>query len=279
MSDRTPAPAATSASAPALAVRGLECRYGEQVVLTDITFEVPSGQICFIGGGSGCGKSTLLKNVIGLHEPAAGEVAFFGRGFTGADSDERRRVQTLFGVLYQSGALWSSMTLAENVELPLELHTDLPAAERRRIARLKLAQVGLGGAEARYPAELSGGMKKRAGLARALALDPHLVFFDEPSAGLDPLNSLALDELVRRTRDSFGTTIVIVSHELDSIFGIGERLILLDREAKGIVADGEPRALRERSPLASVREFLTRGGGRSEKKATAEPRRDANRRE
>jgi phospholipid/cholesterol/gamma-HCH transport system ATP-binding protein len=249
--------------APALAVRGLECRYGERVVLAGIDFTVPAGQICFIGGGSGCGKSTLLKHIIGLHEPAAGDVAFFGRRFTGADPGERRRVQTLFGVLYQSGALWSSMTLAENVELPLELHTGLPARERRGIARLKLAQVGLAGAEERYPAELSGGMKKRAGLARALALDPPLVFFDEPSAGLDPLASLALDELVRNTRDRFGTTIVIVSHELDSIFGIGERLILLDREAKGIVADGAPLELRDRSPAASVREFLTRGGGRT----------------
>jgi len=258
------APSAETAPPPALDVRGVECRYGANVVLTGVTFAVPVGQICFIGGGSGCGKSTFLKNIIGLHEPAAGEVSFFGRRFTGADPDERLSVQRMFGVLYQSGALWSSMTLAQNVELPLELHTDLPAADRRKLARLKLAQVGLAGAEDRFPAELSGGMRKRAGLARALALDPSLVFFDEPSAGLDPLTSRALDELVLRTRDQLGTTIVIVSHELDSIFGIGERLILLDREAKGIVADGTPQALRDSSALPTVREFLTRGGDRRE---------------
>jgi phospholipid/cholesterol/gamma-HCH transport system ATP-binding protein len=251
--------ASAGADAPALSIQDLVCRYGEQVILDGVTFEIPAGQICFIGGGSGCGKSTLLKNVIGLHEPAAGEVSYFGQSFTAAGHGERRRLQTLFGVLYQSGALWSSMTLAENVELPLELYTDLSSAERRRLARLKLAQVGLGGAESKYPAELSGGMKKRAGLARALALDPRLVFFDEPSAGLDPLTSLALDDLIRHTRDSFGTTIVIVSHELDSIFGIGERLVLLDREARGILADGDPRDLRDRSPVPRVRGCLTRG--------------------
>lgn len=252
-----PAPAGPSAAA--LDVRGLECRYGERVVLTNVSFAVPAGQICFIAGGSGSGKSTLLKNIIGLQEPAAGEVAFFGRSFTTAESGERRAIQKMFGVLYQNGALWSSMTLSENIELPLELHTDLAASERRWLARLKLAQVGLGGDGARYPAELSGGMRKRAALARALALDPRLVFFDEPSAGLDPLTSRSLDELMLHTRDNLGTTLVIVSHELESIFSIGERVILLDGAQRGIVADGAPRELRARAEPPLVRAFFSDG--------------------
>ena len=248
---------------PALEVRDLRCAYGDTVILEHVSFAVPAGQILFIGGGSGCGKSTLLKHVIGLHEPSAGSVHFFGRDFTAAQPDARREMQTGFGVLYQSGALWSSMTLSENIELPLELYTSFGARERRALARLKLAQVGLTGAEGKYPSELSGGMKKRAGLARALALDPRIVFFDEPSAGLDPISSRDLDELIQRTRDQFGTTSVIVSHELDSIFGIGERLVLLDREKRGVIADGKPADLREHSEFASVREFLSRGGNRA----------------
>jgi phospholipid/cholesterol/gamma-HCH transport system ATP-binding protein len=261
----TPQPAASAVPAepPALEVRGVRCAYGERVVLEDVSFAVPTGQICFIGGGSGCGKSTLLKHIIGLHEPAAGSVLFFGKNFTEAYPSERRAMQTGFGVLYQSGALWSSMTLSENIELPLELYTSLDARERRALARLKLAQVGLTGAEEKYPSELSGGMKKRAGLARALALDPRIVFFDEPSAGLDPISSRDLDDLIRRTRDHFGTTIVIVSHELDSIFGIGDRLVLLDRDKRGVLADGTPAELRDHSGFASVREFLSRGGVRA----------------
>ena len=258
-----PVDPAASPGTPALEVRDLRCAYGDRVILDQVNFAVPVGQICFIGGGSGCGKSTLLKHVIGLHEPAAGAVFFSGRNFTTADPDERRAMQTGFGVLYQSGALWSSMTLSENIELPLELYTRLTPRERRALARLKLAQVGLTGAEDKFPSELSGGMKKRAGLARALALDPGIVFFDEPSAGLDPISSRDLDALIRRTRDQFGTTIVIVSHELDSIFGIGDRLVLLDRERRGILDDGPPGDLRDHSEFAPVREFLSRGGDRA----------------
>lgn len=252
----------TNPEAP-LSLRGVECRYGENIVMTGISFDVRAGEVFFIGGGSGCGKSTLLKNIIGLIHPAAGEISFSGRSLTSASPAERRDLQSKFGVLYQSGALWSSMTLTENVELPLEIYTDLNPKDRRRIAAIKLAQVGLIGAEQRYPAELSGGMKKRAGLARALALDPSIVFFDEPSAGLDPLSSRNLDELVRQLSESLGTTMIIVSHELDSIFGIGDRIVILDKAKKGMVALGKPSELVARDDLPAVRDFLTRGGERT----------------
>jgi phospholipid/cholesterol/gamma-HCH transport system ATP-binding protein len=255
-------PHSPSTNPAALSLREVECRYGDYVVMSGITFDVAPGEIFFIAGGSGCGKSTLLKNVIGLIEPAAGEIGVFGQSLTHATGDERRAIQSTLGVLYQSGALWSSMTLFENVELPLEIYTDLPAAERRQLAALKLAQVGLADAGHRYPAELSGGMKKRAGLARALALDPRIVFFDEPSAGLDPLTSRQLDELVRQVRDNLGMTMVIVSHELDSIFGIGERMVVLDKAARSMVALGRPRDLAADPAHPAVRDFLTRGGDR-----------------
>lgn len=250
-----------AASSPAIAVDGLQCRYGDRVVLERVTFEVHQGEIFFIIGGSGCGKSTLLRHLIGLQAPTAGTVRFGGRDFTHAGADEYRALLRSFGVLFQSGALWSSMTVGENVALPLELHSDLPRREREAIVALKLAQVGLAGYAGYYPAELSGGMKKRAGLARALALDPAIVFFDEPGAGLDPVTSLQLDNLVREIRDMLGTTIVIVSHELASIYGIGDRVILLDRDARGVVAEGDPRRLRDESPDVRVRDFLNRREG------------------
>ena len=242
----------------AIVAEGLECRYGDRVVLEGVSFAVKRGEIFFIIGGSGCGKSTLLRHLIGLHQPARGRVSYFGRDFTHAEAGARQEFLKSFGVLYQSGALWSSMTLRENVALPLEMLTDLNRREREQIVALKLAQVGLAGYEDYFPAELSGGMKKRAGLARALALDPAIVFFDEPSAGLDPITSLKLDQLVRRIRDTLGTTIVIVSHELASIFDIADRVILLDREVRGVVAEGDPRALRDTSGDPRVREFLNR---------------------
>ena len=242
----------------AIEVEGLQARYGDSVVLERVSFAVKPGEVFFIIGGSGCGKSTLLRNLIGLVPPGQGTVRYFGRDFTHAGPAERKALLRTFGVLYQSGALWSSMTVRENVALPLELYTDLSRRERATLVDLKLAQVGLAHAGDLFPAELSGGMKKRAGLARALALDPDIVFFDEPSAGLDPITSLKLDELILQLRDTLGTTIVVVSHELASIYGIADRVVMLDRETKGVIAEGDPRELRDRSEDPRVREFLNR---------------------
>jgi phospholipid/cholesterol/gamma-HCH transport system ATP-binding protein len=255
-----PAAAAAGPGGFAIEVDGLECRYGDRTVLENVSFSVRSGEIFFVIGGSGCGKSTLLRHMIGLSTPAKGTVKFAGRDFTHASREEHRALLQTFGVLYQSGALWSSMTLRENVGLPLELFTDLTRREREEIVALKLAQVGLAGYEEYYPAEISGGMKKRAGLARALALDPSIVFLDEPSAGLDPITSLHLDELVRQIRETLGTTMVIVSHELASIFGIADRVVMLDRATRGVIAGGDPRVLRDASADARVRDFLNRRG-------------------
>ena len=244
----------------AIEVTNLECRYGERVVLANVSFTVTPGEIFFVIGGNGCGKSTLLRHMIGLNQPGQGGVNYFGRDFTHADHAGRQELLRTFGVLYQNGALWSSMTLAENVALPLELYTGLNRQERAGIVALKLAQVGLAGYQDYYPVELSGGMKRRAGLARALALDPAIVFFDEPSAGLDPITSLKLDELIRQIRDTLGTTIVIISHELASIFDIADRVVMIDPLARGVIAEGEPKQLRDSSPDARVRDFLNRRG-------------------
>ena len=249
----------TDSSPPAIEVSALECGYGDAPVLKNVSFTVKRGEIFFIIGGSGCGKSTLLRHLVGLNEPRAGTVKFFGESFTAADAERRRELLRGFGVLYQGGALWSSLTLRENIALPLEEYTTLDRVERDELVALKLAQVGLAGCEERYPAEISGGMKKRAGLARALALDPAIVFFDEPSAGLDPLTSRNLDELIRNIRDTLGTTCVVVSHELASIFDIAERVIMLDKATQGIIADGDPRELARGGGDERAREFLTRG--------------------
>lgn len=246
---------------PAIELTNVACGYGELVVLENVSFAVKRSEIFFIIGGSGCGKSTLLRHMIGLQTPLRGSVKYSGRDFTRASAAERKELLRHFGVLYQGAALWSSMTLRENVSLPLELLTDLDRREREEIVALKLAQVGLAGYEDYMPAEISGGMKKRAGLARALALDPEIVFFDEPSAGLDPLTSLKLDELVRELRDTLGTTIVIVSHELASIFDLADRVVMLDKGARGIIAEGDPNALRDHSADPRVREFLNRRSG------------------
>lgn len=244
--------------APAIEVEDLKCVYGEDVVLDGVSFSVARGEIFFVVGGSGCGKSTLLRNMVGLNTPPAGRVRFFGESFAKADTSRRRAMLKTFGMLFQGGALWTSLTLRQNVSLPLEEYTELSRLEINEVATLKLAQVGLGGFEDYFPAEISGGMRKRAGLARALALDPDIVFFDEPSAGLDPVTSRKLDELILQIRETFGTTIVAVSHELASIFSIADRVIMLDRGARGIIAEGRPRELGAGSRDPRVLEFFRR---------------------
>lgn len=246
-------------SGPAIEVKHLACGYGELVVLQDVSFAVPARELLFVIGGSGCGKSTLLHCLIGLLNPLQGDVAYFGKSFIAADAKDRREILKTFGVLYQNNALWSSMTLAENISLPLEEHTSLSPSDREAIVGLKLAEVGLSGSEALYPAELSGGMKKRAALARALALDPAIVFFDEPSEGLDPITSREMDRLILQVRDTLGTTMVIVSHQLSSIFRLADRVIMFDREAKGIIAEGPPAELSAKSADPRVRDFLNQG--------------------
>jgi phospholipid/cholesterol/gamma-HCH transport system ATP-binding protein len=240
-------------------VEHLTMAYGDFVVQRDLDFTVGRGQIFILMGDSGCGKSTLLRHMIGLRRPARGDVFYEGESFWRAGDERRQEISRGFGVLYQRGALWSSMTLAENVELPLGEYTRLTASERREVASLKLALVGLAGFEEFYPAEISGGMQKRAGLARAMALDPDILFFDEPSAGLDPLSSRRLDELILELRDSLGTTFVVVTHELQSIFTIADDSIFLDAEARTMTARGDPRALREHCEVPKVRAFLNRG--------------------
>ncbi|HKD69157.1 MAG TPA: ATP-binding cassette domain-containing protein [Candidatus Binataceae bacterium] len=240
-------------------VRNISIGYGSFVVMKDINFAVGRKEIFIIMGGSGSGKSTLLRTLLGLLEPAAGEVLYNGESFTRADPDQRLRMLRRFGVTYQSGALWSSMTLAENVALPLSEYTNLSPAEIREVASLKLAMVGLKGFEDFYPAQISGGMQKRAGLARAIALDPEVLFFDEPSAGLDPITSRRLDDLILELRDSLGSTVMVVTHELASIFAIGDDSVLLDGESRTPIAYGNPRQLRDHSADPRVRSFLTRG--------------------
>jgi phospholipid/cholesterol/gamma-HCH transport system ATP-binding protein len=245
-----------------ITVRNLSLGFGSIVLMRDLNFTVKRGDVFIIMGGSGCGKSTLLRNMIGLIEPAEGEVFYEKANFTRSNAEERRSVYRRIGVLYQSGGLWSSMTLAENVALPLEEYTDLSPADIREIATFKLALVGLNGFEDYYPSQISGGMRKRLGLARAIALDPEVLFFDEPSAGLDPISSRRLDDLILALRDSLGATVVAATHELPSIFAIGSNSIFLDAESKTAIASGDPKELLAHSQNAKVREFLTRGEGR-----------------
>lgn len=237
-------------------VRNLTAGYPERIVLRDISFDVRHGEIFIILGGSGSGKSTLLKNMIGLYPAMAGEVLIRGKDMVGASGAERERILRQFGVMYQGGALFGSMTLAENVALPLEECTRLPREARGLLARLKLQQVGLGDFADYLPSETSGGMVKRAAVARAMALDPGILFLDEPSAGLDPITSAGLDELIRALSRDYGITFVIASHELASVYAIGDRAILLDRG--GIVAEGSPGALRDNPPDDYVRAFFRR---------------------
>lgn len=235
--------------------------YGSLLIMQEMNFQIHRGEVLVIMGGSGCGKSTLMKHLIGLLEPAEGEIFYGGTSFTTADESEKQAIRRSFGVLYQAGALWGSMTLAENIALPLEQYTQLSKATIREVAAFKLALVGLNGFENFYPAQISGGMRKRAALARAMALDPDILFFDEPSAGLDPISSARLDDLILQLRDSLGATIVIVTHELASIFAIADRCLYLDAETKRITSEGSPKELAESPDDEKVREFLRRGSG------------------
>ena len=259
-------PSASDATAPVggtearITVGDLTLAYGDFVIQRDLNFTVRRGEIFIIMGGSGCGKSTMLRSMIGLMEPARGEVRYDGENFWKAEPERRDLLLRRFGVLYQGGALWSAMTLAENVALPLKEFTPLGPAEIQEVVSLKLALVGLAGFEAFYPSELSGGMQKRAGLARAMALDPDILFVDEPSAGLDPISSKLLDDLILQLRDSLGATVVVVTHELASIFAIGDNSIFLDSETRTMLAVGKPGTLLKESTIPKVRAFLTREG-------------------
>ena len=240
-------------------VAGLEMRYGTRVIQSELDFTVERGDIFVIMGGSGCGKSTLLKHMIGLYEPVAGEVFYNGVSYQESSVDARAAMRRRWGITYQAGGLFSAMTLAENVALPLTQYTALDVASVRELVSYKLALVGLAGFEEYYPSEISGGMQKRAGLARAIALDPEILFFDEPSAGLDPVSSRLLDELIMQMRDVLGVTVVIVTHELASIFAIASNSVYLDAETRTMLDTGSPRELLRSSPHAAVRRFLARG--------------------
>jgi phospholipid/cholesterol/gamma-HCH transport system ATP-binding protein len=260
VSEQIVAAAPSEAPDAHIVVRDMVMAYGSFVLIQDLNFTIRRGDIFVIMGGSGCGKSTLMRQMIGLKPPARGQVLYDGASFWDADADGREELMRRFGVLYQQGALWSSMTLAENIALPLGEYTDLGAAEIREIASLKLALVGLAGFEDYYPSEISGGMRKRAGLARAMAMDPEVLFFDEPSAGLDPISSRRLDDLILELRDSLGATVVMVTHELPSIFAIANNSVFLDPETMSQLATGDPHELLAAPPDPKVEEFLTRGG-------------------
>ena len=244
---------------PHIVASDLTLAYGEFLIQQNLNFTVNRGDVFIVMGGSGCGKSTLLKCMIGLKSPQTGDVAFDNVPFWASSSEQQESLKRSFGVLFQSGALWSSMTLAENIGLALKQYTDLSDSAIREVASYKLALVGLAGFEDYYPNEISGGMKKRAGLARAMALDPDILFFDEPSAGLDPISAKLLDDLILELRESLGTTVVVVTHELASIFTIGNNSVFLDPDTKTQLATGDPKELRDHSPDFRVRNFLLRG--------------------
>ncbi len=245
--------------APHIKVRDLTMAYGSFVLMRNLTFTVSRGDVFAVMGGSGCGKSTLMRILVGLKSPAAGSVHYHKTNFWEIGEPQRENMMKGFGVLYQSGALWSSMTLSENVALPLELYTELDKKDIRELVALKLALVGLAGFERYYPSEISGGMRKRAGIARAIALDPEILFFDEPSAGLDPVSAKMLDDLILEINASIGATVVIVTHELPSIFAIANNSIFLDTQTRTAGAAGNPRQLLAESDNPAVIQFLTRG--------------------
>ena len=244
---------------PHIVGEDLTMAYGDFLIQKDLNFTVNRGDVFIIMGGSGCGKSTLLKIMIGLKSPATGDVFYDGEAFWASSETQQELTKRKFGTLFQSGALWSSMTLAENIGLALRQYTDLGEAEIREVAAYKLMLVGLAGFEDYYPNEISGGMKKRAGLARAMALDPEILFFDEPSAGLDPISAKLLDDLILELRESLGTTMVVVTHELASIFSIADDSVFLDADTGTMLATGDPRTLRESCENSHVRAFLNRG--------------------
>ncbi len=250
------------AGEPIIRVEDVTVAYGDFVVMRDINFEVQTGEVFVILGGSGCGKSTLLKSMIGLNRPTKGRVLIDGMDIVTAEGDEELAILRKIGVMYQQGALFGSMNLLENICLPLEEFTDLPRGARETIARTKLKVVNLDGSEYKMPSELSGGMRKRAAIARAMALDPKILFLDEPSAGLDPITSAQLDDLILDLSRSLGVTFVIVTHELPSIFAVADRAIMVDKETQTIIAEGRPQDLRDKSEHPMVRQFFHR---RSEK--------------
>jgi phospholipid/cholesterol/gamma-HCH transport system ATP-binding protein len=250
--------AANSQREVIIRVEDFTAAYNGQKVLEHVSFEVCAGEVFAILGGSGCGKSTLLKHMIGLYRPAAGRILIDGDDIAAAPVEERLGILRKFGVMYQSGALFGSMTLLENVSLPLEEFTDLPPEAIRLIALMKLQRVGLSGAADRMPSELSGGMQKRAAIARAMALDPQLLFLDELSAGLDPITSAGLDQLVLNLARGLKITFVVVTHEMPSIFAIADRVIMLDKQEKGIIAMGSPQELRDHCGDRRVRQFFSR---------------------
>jgi phospholipid/cholesterol/gamma-HCH transport system ATP-binding protein len=244
---------------PHIVVENLTMAFGSFVIQHELNFTINKGDIFIIMGGSGCGKSTLLRHLVGLQAPAAGRVLYSGESLWDAEQDRREAILRKTGVTYQGGGLWSSMTLAENVALPLEQYTSLGSAEVADLAALNLSLVGLAGFEDYYPSQISGGMQKRAGLARAMALSPEVLLFDEPSAGLDPISSRLLDDLILELRDSLGATVVMVTHELASIFAVGDNGIFLDAESKSQIAVGDPRHLLSESSDPKVQRFLRRG--------------------
>ena len=243
---------------PIIKVRNLTAQYGEDVILDNITFDIFKGEVFVILGASGCGKSTLLRHIVGLDRAVAGKVIIDGVDITACTEKEFHNTLRKIGILFQSSALFGSMTIAENIALPIEEYSDLPKNAIDHLVRMKLCMVDLGGYENYLPSEISGGMKKRAGLARALALNPEIVFFDEPTSGLDPVSSAEIDELILSINKIIGTTIVVVTHELDSIFSIAQRVIMLDKSTKGIIAEGDPRLLKDNADNLSVRHFFNR---------------------